>query len=80
MENPQFLIQQSPRLSIKESENIIDELLKRLNILLPPMDKHKLSIISNKGTDKEEVIKYIDLVKQIRKSGTCIIQIDLDRA
>ena len=43
-ENPPFLVQQEPRLSIKESEKVINELLRRLNIVLPSAPKHKQAI------------------------------------
>lgn len=79
MENPNFLIQQSPRLSSKQSELIINEILKKLNIILPSSNKNKQSIIKNKGTENEKHIKYFALVKQIRETGTCEIQEDLDR-
>jgi len=79
MDNPQFLIQQNPRLSIKESEKIIDEILRRLNIFLPTKNRNRQSIIKGKGTENEIHIKYSDLVKQIRENGICEIQKDLDR-
>lgn len=82
MSKPNFLIQQSPRMSIKESEKILDESLEIIGIILPSSTKHKNKIIKieGKGTEKEnkKEIKYIDLAKQVRNKGTSDIQSKVD--
>lgn len=78
--NPAFLVQQEPRLSTKEAETIVDDILKKLGIKLNSTIKKKEYIIKNQGTEKEEKKKYYELVNQVRQSGICgFIQTDLDR-
>lgn len=77
---PQFLVQQEPRLSTKEAETIVDDILKKLGIKLNSAIKKKEYIIKNQGTEKEEKKKYYELVNQVRQYGICgFIQTDLDR-
>jgi len=79
-ETPPFLIQQVPRLSPKEAEIIVDEILKKLGIKLNSTNKKKEFIIKNQGTEKEEKKQYYELVNQVRQFGVCsFIQTDLDR-
>ncbi len=78
-EKPPFLIQQEPRLSNKESVKIVDDILDKLNIILPTKGRNQQYIIRNKGK-KEEKKKYYELVNEVRTSGICsFIQVDLDR-
>lgn len=79
-DTPQFLIQQEPRLSTKEAEKIVDDILEKLNIKIAKKGKAHQYIIKNPGTDKEEKRKFHELVEQVRKYGACgFIQVDLDR-
>lgn len=78
---PAILVQQEPRLSIKEAERIVDDILKKLNISIAKQGKNHQFIIKHPGTDKEEKQKYIDLIQQVRKYGICgFFQVDLDRS
>jgi hypothetical protein len=56
-DTPPFLIQQEPRLSIKEAEKIVDDILARLNGGIASKEKKDQFIIKNQGTErrKEEV-------------------------
>ena len=77
---PPFLIQQEPRLSAKEAELIVDEILKKLGIKVNSAIKKKEFIIKNLGAENEEKKKYFELVNQVRQSGICgFIQSDLDK-
>lgn len=78
-DRPPFLAQQAPRLSIKESENIVDEILSKLEIRLPKNEKYKQSISKTGRTGKEERKEYRTLVDEVRKYGICsFIQESLD--
>lgn len=80
VENPPFLVQQEPRLSVKESEKIVDYILDKLNIILPTKNKNHQFIIMNQGSENEEKKKYFELVNEVRETGVCgFIQADLDR-
>ncbi|OQP65850.1 hypothetical protein A3860_14750 [Niastella vici] len=75
-----FLIQQEPRLSTKEAEKIIDNILKKLGIKLQSKGKQKEFIIKNQGTEKEEKRRYFELVKDVRTLGICkFIQDPIDQ-
>lgn len=77
---PPFLVQQEPRLSVKEGEKIVDDLLKKLNIRISSNNKNHQLIIRNQGSENEETKKYFELVQQVRVNGICgFIQTDLDR-
>lgn len=78
-DKPFFLIQQNPRLSIRESEIIVDEILNRLQLKLPSKSKQREFIIKNQGKEKEEKKQYFELVRQVREHGVCyFLQHDLD--
>lgn len=80
-DTPPFLIQQEPRLSTKEAEKIVDDILCKLHVKLHSKNRHKEFVIKNQGTDKEEKKRYSELVEQTRKYGICgFIQVDLDRS
>lgn len=79
-DKPPFLIQQEPRLSPKEAESTLDDLLNKLGIKLNSKAKKSEYIIKNKGTDKEEKKRYSELIREIREYGVCgFLQTDLDR-
>ena len=75
MENPQVLVQQEPRLTKKEAEKYLYDLLLKLNIKLPN-DKSKQYILK----DGKTKIHCKDLIDQLINKGICDIQIDLDRS
>lgn len=80
-EKPPFLIQQEPRLSVKEAEKVVDYILDKLNIRLPVKNRNHQFIIKNQGKENEEKKKYFELVKEVRNTGVCgFIQTDLDRS
>lgn len=75
-----FLKQQEPRLSPKEAEEIVDELLELFGIRLDKQRKKVESIILNEGNENEQKVRYFDLVKSVRISGVCnVIQSKIDR-
>jgi len=78
----QFLVQKEPRLSQKEAEVLVDDLLVRLGINLNSSIKKGVdNITKNPGTDREVNTKYVELIQQVRKTGICdFIQKDLDRS
>ncbi|MBN1186427.1 MAG: hypothetical protein JXB49_29395 [Bacteroidales bacterium] len=77
---PPFLVQQEPRLSVKEAEEIVNNILSKLRIKLQSKGKANQLIIKNQGTEREEKKKFYELVQQVRKNGICeFIQTDLDR-
>lgn len=79
-DTPPFLVQQEPRLSIKEAVKIVDDILSKLNIRLASKRKSHEYITKYSGTDKEEKKKYYELVQEVRQTGICgFIQKDLDR-
>lgn len=75
-----YLIQQEPRLSIREAGVIVDEMLNGLGIKPKTSEKKHDYITLNQGTNKEEKKKYTDLIRQVRETGICdFIQKELDR-
>lgn len=79
-DKPPLLIQQQPRLSEREAERTLDDLLSRLGIKLNSKDKRKESIVINQGTEREQKKRYSELTREIRTYGVCVfLHNDLDR-
>jgi len=80
-DTPPILVQQEPRLSTKECEKIVDDILVRLKIHLPKKVRNHEFIVKNKGMENELKKTFYELVLEVREFGCCIfLQGDLDRA
>lgn len=77
MEKPQHLDIEEQRLSIKEAQKIVDDLLHIVGIKLPNANKSQQEILIEHSGEK---IKYFELQNHTRKYGVCDpLQFIIDR-
>ncbi len=77
MDAPQFIDIENQRLSIKEAQNILDEVLHIVGIKLPAANKSQHEILIHHTGEK---IKYFELQNHTRQHGVCgPIQFIIDR-